>query len=123
MRADRGAQRQKERQRRKPVILRGAVQVTVENPISQMRQPAMLKIHQHKCEVIEYVDAGEVFGELQAIEQGRLAVEEANVAKVEIAMAMAHLAGRTPPIDQLPKRGQLLAPLHPDRIDPLRVET
>src|ERR1700739_3389085 len=88
-----------------------------------MRQPAMLKIHQQKCEVIEHVDAGEVFGELEAVEQGRLAVEEANVAKVQIAVTMAHLAGRTPPVKQLGDCRQLLAPLRQDRVNIARLET
>jgi hypothetical protein len=61
----------------------------------------MFEIHQQKRQVIKDVDAGEGFVELQAIEQGRLSVEETNIPKMQITMAVAHLAGRTPPIQQL----------------------
>ena len=120
MRPDPGAQRQKERHDRQPVILTGAVEVAVQHPIGKHRELAVLEIHQQEGEVVEDVDAGQRLGELQAVEQGRLAVEQANVAEVQIAMAMAHLAGRAPPVEQRGERRQPIVPLLADRCDALR---
>ncbi len=75
MSADRRPQREKERHHCETVIFLAAVEVAVEHAIGKMPEPAMLQIHQQKREVIEHVDAGEGLVELEAIEQGWLAIK------------------------------------------------
>jgi hypothetical protein len=76
-----------------------------------MLEAAMFQIHQQKRQIVEDVDAREAFVELQAIEKGRPAVDEANIPEMQIAMAMAHLAGRPPPVEQLRQDGDPFLPL------------
>src|ERR1700738_2976624 len=88
-----------------------------------MREPPVLQIHQQKCEVIEDVDAGERLRELQAVEQGGPAVDEADVAKMQIAVATAHLAGRAAPVEQSRNCRQPFAPFLEQFVYVLRHET
>ena len=52
----------------------------------------MLQIHQQKGEIVQNVDAGESVREFEAIEQGWLAVDQADVAQMQIAVAAADLS-------------------------------
>src|SRR4051794_32223753 len=69
----------------------------------------MSEIHQEKGEVIEHVDGREVLVELEAIEQGGLALEHADVAQDEIAMAAADLIGLAARVEKGPAPLQLLS--------------
>ncbi len=82
----------------------------------------MLQIHQQKREVVENIDVGEGLVELQAIEQGRLPIEQTDVAEVQIAVAMAHLAGRTPPVEQLRQNRDPFLPFLPNALHSIRTE-
>ncbi|MSP52498.1 MAG: hypothetical protein EXQ91_08950 [Alphaproteobacteria bacterium] len=53
----------------------------------------MPKVHKEKCKVVRDVDASERVVELDRIEGGRLAIDEANVAEMEIAVAAAYKTG------------------------------
>ena len=104
MRPDSGAQRQKERHRREPVFLAGAVEIPVEDAVGETAQPAEFEIHQQKGEVVEDVDAGQLVGEFEAVEQQGLAVDEADVAQMQVAVAAAHLAGGAARFEQAGRR-------------------
>ena len=64
----------------------------------------MAQVHQQERQVIEHVDAGDQVAELDAVEQGRLAVEQADIVEMEVAVAAPHAALRAPSIQQ---RGML----------------
>ena len=53
----------------------------------------MVEIHQQESQVIDDIDAGQLFGELDAIEQHRPAVDETDVAQMQVAVTAAHPAG------------------------------
>src|SRR6516162_11412904 len=100
MRPYRRARRQKKRHRRKPVVLAGQIEIAVQNEVGKIREPAMLEIHQQKGEIIKHVDRSELVREFEAIEQGRPAVEQADVAEMEVTVAAPHFSGRAPPVEQ-----------------------
>ena len=54
----------------------------------------MPKVHQKKGQVVQNVNRGDLVVEFDAIEQARLAVEQANVTQMQIAMAPPDLARR-----------------------------
>src|SRR5215471_14645477 len=82
----------------------------------------MLQIHQQKGEIIENVSTGQRIVELKAVEQRRLPVKEADVAKMQIAVAAAHLAGRAPAIQHRRKGRQSFAPFLEERVHLLQRE-
>ena len=108
MRPDRRAQRQKERQRGKPVVLAGQIEVAVQHEIGKIRKPAVLEIHQEKSEIIENVDRSELVREFEAIEEGRPALEEADIAEMQVAVATPHFSSGGPPVEQGSDRGEPL---------------
>ena len=67
----------------------------------------MPKVHQQEGQVIEDVDVGYLVVEFDAVEQARLAIEHADVAQMQIAMAPAHLARGFPAVEQfgMPREG------------------
>ena len=68
-------------------------EVAIEEPVGGSAQAALLKIHQQEGEVVEDVSAGDLIGEFHRVEQRRLAVDEDDVAQVQIAMATADESG------------------------------
>ena len=63
-------------------------------------QPAVLQVHDQEREIVEHVDAGDGVVELDGVEDPGPAVDDADVAQVQIAMAAAHEAGRQAPVEQ-----------------------
>src|ERR1700694_3651717 len=72
-------------------------------------EPALAKIHEQEGEGVENVDGGERVVELDGIEQNRSAVDLDDVAQMQIAMAVAHIAGTRPRSQQGRERGKPLA--------------
>ena len=60
--------------------------------LAEIVEPAMVEIDQQEGEVVKRVDAEEALVEFDAVEQRRLAVEEADIAEVQIAVAAADTA-------------------------------
>src|SRR5208283_5702620 len=91
-RADRCAQAQKQRQRRESRQSLGRLtrQIAVEQPVGGGAKVARLEIHQQKRKIVELVPAGDVVGKLDRVEQDRLAVDERDVAKVQVAVTAAN---------------------------------
>ncbi len=63
--------------------------------------PAMVEIHQQESQVVQHIDAGQLFGELDAIEQQRPSVDETDIAQMQVAVTAAHLA-RLPALVEQP---------------------
>ena len=55
-----------------------------------MWQPEPCQVHQEKRQVVEHIDRGEVVVELNRVEQRGLAVQHHDVAKMQIAVALAN---------------------------------
>ena len=64
------------------------------------RQAATPEIHQEKREVVENVGAGDLVVELDAIEERRPAIEQHDVAQVQVAVALPHESRGTAFIEQ-----------------------
>ena len=59
-----------------------------------------MEVHQQKGEIVEHVDRREFVGKFDAIERRRRAVDDADVAQGQIAMATARLAPRMARVEQ-----------------------
>ena len=117
MRADHRPQRQKQRHQGDPAILPGQIEVAVEDQVGETLLPAMVEVHQEESEVVEDIDAGEVFGKLDAIEQHRPSVDQTDIAQMQVAVTAPHLSRRPPLVDEPPVLRQFAA--HPllDAVD------
>ena len=67
-------------------------QISVEHPVGLGLQPAVPKIHEQKCQIVENVDTRKALAEFDRIEEGRFSVDEADVAQVQIPVAAPHEA-------------------------------
>ena len=100
MRPHGGSHRHEEGQQREAPFIMGFIEIAVHHKIGEIRQAAMPQVHQQECEVVEHVYGGDLVVELDAVEQARRAIEEADIAQVQIAMAAAQPALRTTPVEQ-----------------------
>ncbi len=90
--ADRRPHRQEERQRRERVEVlgaRGFEQVPVEHDIGGGPEPALGQVHQQEGEIVEHVARRDQRAELDRVEQHRPAVDQHDVAEMEIAVDAA----------------------------------
>ena len=74
--------------------LRDTPQPFVQQAVGQRTQSLPRQVHQREGEIVEHVDVGDFFRELDGVERHRLARQHDDVAQVQIAMAAAHRAGR-----------------------------
>ena len=63
-------------------------------------KPALAEIHEQEGEIVEHVDRGERIVELDGVEQNGLALDLDDVAQVEIAVTVAHIASARPRFEQ-----------------------
>ena len=91
-----GAQAQEQRQRDKAgqSIRRLGGKIAVEEPVGGGAQAPLLQVHQKKSQIVKNVAARNFVGKLDRVEQRRLAVEENDIAQVQIAVTAANEAGR-----------------------------
>ena len=82
----------------------------------------MLEIHQQKGEVVEDVDRGELVGEFEAVEQCRLALEQADITEVQVAVAAPHLSCCAPLVEQGADGNEPLQGFLADFINAIRVK-
>ena len=68
----------------------------------------MGQIHEQEGQIVEHVDAGKVPAELDAVEEGRDALQQADIAQMQIAMAEPHLACLAARLDESADPGQRL---------------
>ena len=76
------------------------IEIAVQHQVGKIREPPVLQIHQQKGKVIEDVDRSELVGEFEAIEQGRLSLEQADIAEMQIAVAAPHFSRCASSVEQ-----------------------
>ena len=93
--ADRGAKAHEQRQRDKAgqSLRRLGGEIAVEEPVGGGAQAALLQIHQKKSQIVENVPTRNLVRKLHRVEQRRLAVDENDVAQVQIAVTTANKTG------------------------------
>ena len=84
-------------------------QVAVPDGVGMSRKLAPPQIHQQERQVVEHVDAGNLVVELDRVEQRRAAVEQDDVAQVEIAVALPDEATVTSRVEQATMPLEVLA--------------
>ena len=106
MSADGRAQRHEERQQRQSFLLAfvARVEIAVQRKIGEARSAHPPEIHEQEGQVVKDVDGRNVVGEFDAVEGCRFALKEADIAKVQIAVAGPHLALRPPRVEKSPLR-------------------
>ena len=102
MRADRRAHRKKQREQHQRVAggFAGRVQISVEEGVCRRPLVEMDQIHQRKRQIIEDVSRGNNRVEFDGIEHDRLAVDEDDVAEMEIAVATPYAACGRPCLEE-----------------------
>ena len=90
--ADRRSHREKERQRSKRVEIVDAPrlgEIAVEHDVRGGGEPALEQVHQQEGEVVEHVARRDDVAELDGVEQHRLAVDQHDIAEMQIAVDAA----------------------------------
>ena len=67
--------------------------VGIEHRVGRLAVAARIEVHEQEGEVVEHVDGGQRLAELQGVERHRHAVDQHDVAEVQIAVAAADAAG------------------------------
>ena len=86
-------------------------QIARQQQVGGGAQVALPEIHQREGEIVENVAGGDVGIEFDRVEQHRLAVDDRDVAQVQIAVAAAHVALLAARDEQRPDRGERFARL------------
>src|SRR5262249_62033265 len=60
-------------------------EIAVERDVGGGPEPALAQIHQYKGEVVEHVAGGDQIAELDGVEQDGLAVDEHDIAEMQVA--------------------------------------
>src|SRR3954471_21307984 len=77
-----------------------ALQPAVEQTAGGRAVALLGQVDEQEGQIVEHVDAGEVVGELDAVEQDRAIFQEHDVGEVEVTVAVAHEAGSTAMVEQ-----------------------
>jgi hypothetical protein len=109
MGADRGPERQEQRQWLQAAAVACVVEIAVEQDRGEQIEAAELQIHDQEGEDVQDVDLGQGVTKLNRVEQDRPAVVHDDVAQVQIAMAAADKTGAAAAIDHRRARGEQLA--------------
>src|SRR5450759_4462906 len=96
-RAHHGAINKIERQHRDAGVVAAVLEVSVEEHVSKIAAAVRFKIHYQERHLADGVHPAQSGVELDAIERRRLAVDQRDVAEMEVAMAFAHTAGDAAP--------------------------
>src|SRR4029434_9917018 len=75
---------------RDAAVIAGFREIRIEKTVSERAAPAMLEIHDGERDLAHHVDPAHPFVEFDAVEKRERAVDERNVAEMQIAMAFAH---------------------------------
>ena len=103
--ADRRAHGHQERQRRQRVEVLGAPglgEIAVEHDIGRRLQASLDEVHQQEGEVVEHVAGGDERIEFEGIERHRPAVDERDIAEMQVAVSAADEAARSARQQQRP---------------------
>src|SRR6516225_10483655 len=88
--ADRCSQRQEERDCPEPVFFRRQVKISVEKPVCAFTVTAMHHVHQQERQIVEHIDRREVLRKFKAVKQCGTTIEQADIAKVQVAVTAAY---------------------------------
>ncbi len=89
-----------EREENEATLVTRLVEVAVHHQVGEVRRGAVPKIHQKKSEIVEDIDRCDRVTEFDTVEQARLAVQQADVAQVQIAMATAYFSSGFPAVEE-----------------------
>ena len=89
-----------EGQQDEAVLVVRLVKISVHDQIGEFGEAAMPQVHEQEGKVVEHIDRRDLVVELDAVEQARRAVEQADVAQMQVAVAAAHLSGVLAPVEQ-----------------------
>ncbi len=84
-------------------VIPGLLQIGVEKAVGEPRQLAVEQVHDQERDLVHDIDPPERLVELDAVERRRLAVDERDVAQVQVAVA---LANEPPGLARLEARAQ-----------------
>ena len=98
------------------------IEIAVEHDIGEIVQVALDQIHQQKRDIVKHVDAGHRVVELDAVERRRAILEQADIAKVKIAVTAPHGAAVVSPIEKRGDFGQAFPRGRGQSIDRTMVE-
>ncbi|MDH3771423.1 MAG: hypothetical protein OET79_10630, partial [Nitrospirota bacterium] len=104
---DGGAAGQEQRQEADTAVVPGRIEIAVQQPLGERTEASMTEIHDQEGEVVEGVDRRQRLIEFETVEQNRLTIEQDDVAEMQIAVAVAHMALLPPPLQQLTTTIQL----------------
>jgi hypothetical protein len=65
-----------------------------------------VQVHEQESQVIEHIDIRDEAAEFDAVEKRRVPADEADVAQMQIAMAVADLAGAAARVQQRRQAGE-----------------
>ena len=68
-------------------------EIAIEDQIAGAPKSSFFEVHQQKGEIVKLVAGGDPVVELHRVEQHRFAVDQRDIAQVQIAVAAAHVAG------------------------------
>lgn len=107
--ADGGAHRDKQRQRGEPVIVLeppGLGEVAVEHDVGRQRQIALVQVHEQEGEVVKHVARRDQRIEFHRVERNRPAIDQGDIAEMQVAVAAAHQPGAAAGDEQRPDLAQ-----------------
>ncbi len=81
-----------EAQRLEALEIARRVEVGVDEPVREPRQPVVVEVHHGEGDLVHRVDPAEGLVELDRVEGHRDAVDQGHVAQVQVAVALAHEA-------------------------------
>ena len=130
--ANRRAQGHEEGQQHETVFVAGTIEIAVDDMVGLPHEPAMPQIHQQEGEIVECVDLGEIGVEFDTVEDLRMAVEQADIAQMQIPVAAPDASApgarieqrrmlRAGRIQSLSERGDSLLGKHPEFGEAARV--
>ena len=97
-------------------------EVDIQDKVCSLRALALHEIHQEKSEVIEHIAGAHECIELQRVERNRAAVDQCDVAEMQIAMAAPNKSFSTPCEQQGANARKRRAASRRERRDRARVE-
>jgi len=114
--------RQEQRQQTEPRHFGGhALQIPVQNQIAIGAAHPPIDVHKQECEVVENIDPGKVWIEIDTIEERRSALPATYIPEMQIAMAMPDRPCRSAPVEQPAGPIQHVQTPLPQNRNPIRI--
>jgi hypothetical protein len=65
-------------------------EISVHHDVGSLSQAAFPEVHQEECQIVEHIPRRNGLVEFHRIEKRRLAIQEDEVSKMQVAMATSH---------------------------------